>query len=250
MNSWHRPIPFGRLILVHRQIWRAQRGVVAVCLLALVAGLLSVAGVMATLSGTVTAATVGTRFAGFPVLMFTLLWTAAGAIAAAAPFKSGWAAVVLTVAPRRGRWLAACLASFLLLTVAVAALFAVSAAVLTAAVLAAKGHRLAPVAGIARPTAVLLLTSVAEAGIGFLLGAATRSVTGSIIIGYVVAPALPMARIGSADLGRWLDLNGALTALSSAHAGGLALLSAMTAVALWVGVPTLVAWSRLRSSLT
>jgi hypothetical protein len=132
--------------------------------------------------------------------------------------------------------------SFLLLTVAVTALFAVSAAVLSAAVLVAKGHGLAPVAGIARPMGVLLLMSVVEAGIGFLLGAATRSVTASIIIGYVVAPALPMARIGSADLGRWLDLNGALTSLSSAHA--------VTAVALWIGAPALVAWSRLRTSLT
>jgi hypothetical protein len=247
IHDYRRPVPFGRLILVHTQIWRAQKGVVAGCLLALAVGLLSVAGSMATLSGTVTAAAVSARFGGLPMVAFSLLWTAVGAIAAAAPFKSGWATVLLTVAPRRGRWLAACLASFLILTAAVAALFVALAIVATVVVLASKGHQPALAVRIGRPAGATLVLVVVQAGIGFLLGAATRSVTASIIIGYVVAPALPMTRIGSVDLGRWLDLDGGLTTLSSGLGHGLP--PALTAVVLWVAVPALVAWSRLRSSV-
>jgi ABC-2 type transport system ATP-binding protein len=247
LQDHRRPVPFGRLILAHARIWRAQRGVVAGCLLALAAGLLSVAGSMATLSGTVTAAVVSTRFSGLPIVAFSLLWPAVGAIAGAAPVKSGWAAVLLTVAPRRGRWLAACLVSFLLLAAAVTALFTALAVVVTVAVLAAKGQHPAMAVGIGRPVVATLVLVVIQAGIGFLLGAATRSVTASIIIGYVVAPALPMATIGSVDLGRWLDLDGALTALSSGS--GHALPPALTAALLWVAVPALVAWSRLRTSV-
>jgi hypothetical protein len=248
-SRYRRPVPFGRLIRVHRRIWRAQKGVVAGALVALLAGLLGVAATMATLSGPVTIAAVAARFAGFPTVGFSLLWLAVGAVAAAAPFKSGWAVVVLSVAPVRGRWLAACFVSFVLLTTAVTALFAALAFVVTVVVLAAKGHDAGAAVGIGRSAGPVLALVMVQAGVGFLLGAATRSVTASIIIGYVVAPILPLARIGSVDLGRWLDLDGGLTALSSAHPSGLALLSALTAVALWVSVPTLVAWSRLRSSL-
>jgi hypothetical protein len=240
-------VPFGRLILIHARIWRAQKGVVAGCLLTFVAGLVGVVASTATLPGTVTAAAVGTRF-GFPVAAFSLFWLAVGAVAAAAPFKSGWATVVLSVAPRRGRWLAACLASFLLLTAAVTAVFIGLAFVVAAAVLAVKGHDPALALAIGRPAAGLLAAVVFNGGIGFLLGAATRSVTASIIIGYVVAPTAPLAKIGSIDLGRWLDFNGALDGLA-AHPDGNALLPAVTAVALWVAVPALVAWSRLRSSV-
>ena len=247
VQDHRRPVPFGRLILVHARIWRAQNGVVAGCLLALAVGVLSVAGSMATLSGTVTAAAVSTRFGGLPIVAFSLLWSAVGAIAGAAPFRSGWAAVLLTVAPRRGRWLAACLASFLLLTAAVTVLFTALAFVVTVVVLAAKGHNPAPAVSIGRSAGAALVIVVIQAGIGFLLGAATRSVTASIIIGYVVSPTLPLARIGSVDLGRWLDLDGALTTLSSGP--GHALPAALTAVVLWVAVPALAAWSRLRSSV-
>jgi len=201
---------------------------------------------MATLSGTVGSAVVSTRFSGLPIAAFALLWPAVGAIAAAAPFKSGWATVLLTVAPRRGRWLGACLVSFLLLTVAVTALFLALAVVVTVVVLAAKGQNPALAVTIGRSAAATLVLVVVQAGIGFLLGAATRSVTASIIIGYVAAPILPAARIGSVDLGRWLDLNGALTSLSGS---GHALAPALTAVLLWVAAPALVAWSRLRSSV-
>jgi len=247
IEDYRRPVPFGRLILVHAQIWRAQKGVVAGCLLALAVGLLSVVASMATLSGTVTADVVRTRFSGLAIAAFSLLWLAVGAIAAAAPFKSGWATVLLTVAPRRGRWLAACLVSFLLLTAAVTALFTALAVVVTVAVLAARGHNPALAGNIGRPAGATLVLVLIQAGIGFLLGAATRSVTASIIIGYVVAPTLPMAKIGSVDLGRWLDLDGALTSVSSGPGHPLA--PALTAGLLWVAVPAVVAWSRLRSSV-
>jgi len=250
-SRWYRsPVPFGQLILVQLRIWRAQRGVVAGCLLALVAGLAGVVATTATLSGTVTAATISTRFTGFPLTTFSLVWLAVGAVAAAAPFKSGWATVVLTVAPRRGRWLAACLVSFLLLTVAVTALFAVLAVAVTAAALAVKGHDPALALAIGRPARLLLALVVVQAGVGFLLGAATRSVTASIIIGYVVAPTVPQfAKVGSVELGPWLDLNGALDTLTSAHADAHAVLPALTATVLWILAPALVAWSRLRSSV-
>jgi len=246
-RRYRHPVSFGRLVLIHLQIWRAQKGVVAGCLLAFAAGLVAVGATMARLSGPVTGAAVGSRFTGLPFAVFSLLWLAVGAIAAAAPIKSGWAAVVLTVAPRRGRWLAACLVSFLLLAVAVTALFAVLAVAVTVAVLAANGQDPAPALAIGRPAGLMLLLVAIQAGVGFLLGAATRSVTASIIIGYVLAPALPAAKFGSVDLGRWLDLNGALSTISAGHPDGYALLSVLSAMALWVVVPALVAWSRLRS---
>ena len=246
---YRRPVPFARLILVHLRIWRAQKGVVAGCVLALVAGLVGVVATMASLSGAVTAGVVSTRFTGFPLTAFSLVWLAVGAVAAAAPFKSGWALVLLSVAPRRGRWLTACAASFLLLTVAVTALFAVLAVVLSAAVLAAKGHDPALALAIGRPAVLLLVVVVLQASVGFLLGAATRSVTAAIIIGYVVAPAASAAKVGSVDLGRYLDLNGALSAISAGQADGHALLSVLSAIVLWIAVPALVAWSRLRSSV-
>jgi hypothetical protein len=246
---YRRPVPFGQLILVHLRIWRAQKGVVAGCLLALAAGLVGVAASMMTLPGTVTADAISTRFTGFSLTAFSLVWLAVGAIAAAAPFKSGWATVVLSVAPRRGRWLAACLVSFLLVTVTVTAAFAALAVLVTAVALAAKGHDPALAFALARPAGLLLAMVVLQAGIGFLLGAATRSVTAAIIIGYVVVPTAPQfAKIGSVDLGRWLNFNGALETLA-AHTDGNALLPAVTALALWVAVPALVAWSRLRSSV-
>lgn len=247
VQDYRRPMPFGRLVGVHARIWRAQRGVVAGCLLALAAGTLAAAGSLATLSGTVTAAVVGARFGGFPLVAFSLPWLAVGAIAAAAPFKSGWATVVLAVVPRRLRWLAACLLSFLLLTAAVAAVFIVLAFVVSVVVLAVKGHTPALAVGIGRPMGAAFLGVVLQAGVGFLIGAATRSITASIIIGYVVAPALPVVRIGSVDLGHWLDLDNALTTLSSGSGHGLP--AAVTALLVWVAVPALVAWSRLRSSV-
>jgi hypothetical protein len=248
-SSYRSPVPFGTLVRVHARIWRAQRGVVGGSLLAFAAGLLSVVGIVALLPATVTAASVATRFTGFPIVAYSLVWLAVGAVAGAAPFKSGWAMVVLTVAPRRGRWLAACLVSFLLVAGAVTVLFGALSVLLTAIVLAAKGHSPSLVAGMIRPALLTGVLVLIQAGVGFLLGAASRSVTASIIIGYVVAPILPAARIGSVDLGRWLDLNGALTTASSAHPGGQALAAAVTAIVLWVAVPTLIAWSRLRRSV-
>jgi hypothetical protein len=176
------------------------------------------------------------------------LWLAVGAVAGAAPFKSRWSTVVLAVAPRRGRWLAAVLVSFLLVAAAVTALFVVLAVAVTTAVMVAKGHDPAVVLGVARPAGFLVGLVVIQAGIGFLLGAATRSVAASIIMGYVLAPAVPLLRIGSVELGRWLDVNGALGAIATGTTDGNPLPPMVSAVVLWVAVPALVAGSRLRSS--
>jgi len=243
------PLPFGTLLRAHLRIWRAQRGVLIGGLVAMGAGVIGLIAATASLTGRVTAADVATHFGGFPVLAFSLIWLAVGGIAGASPFKSGWAPVVLTVAPRRGRWLTACLTSFLLLTLAVAVAFDLLAALVTAVVLATKGQGLGPVSGLVKPALAIVLLVLIQAGVGFLLGAASRSVTAAIIIGYVVAPIIPAAKIGSVDLGRWLDLEGALTAVSSGHPSGGALAAAMTAILLWIGGPAVIAWSRLRKSI-
>ncbi|MEV6924765.1 hypothetical protein AB0M46_09670 [Dactylosporangium sp. NPDC051485] len=248
MRWYLQPVPFGRLILVHLRIWRAQRAVVAGSLLALAAGLASVTAATAHTSGTPTAAT-AESFLAFASVAFSLLWLAIGALAACAPFKTRWALVVLTVAPRRARWLAACLASFLLIVTAVTALFAVLSIALVMIVLTVQGHSPAAAFGVARPAGVLLLPVLIQAMIGFALGAATRSVAASIIVGYVLAPLAPMIKIGSAGIGRWLDLTGSVTAISSGAATGAALLPAVTAVLFWVILPSLVAWFRLRSPI-
>jgi hypothetical protein len=242
---YRRPVPFTALIKVHATIWRAQRGVVYGALVPLVLGLLSVTATMASLPDRVDAAAVSTRFGSFPTIVYSLIWLAVGAIAGAAPFKSGWASVVLTVAPRRGRWLAACLASFLLLTVAVTVLFAALAIVTTGVALTAKGHDPGLALSLGRTALMLTVLVVTQSAVGFLLGAAGRSVTAAIVLGYVVAPAVALARIGSVDLGRWLDLNGALTAITTGHVTA----PSLAAIVLWIVVPALIAWSRLRSSV-
>jgi hypothetical protein len=244
-----RPVPFGRLVDVHLRIWRAQRGIVVGLLLILTAGLLSTAGMLASMDGRPTGATLAARLGGVPVVAFTLLWLAVGAVAGAAPFKSRWSVVVLAVAPRRGRWLAACLVSFLLAAAAVTGAFLVSAAVVTAAVLAAKGHDPGLVLDLGRPARSVLVLSGAQALLGFLLGAATRSVAASIIVGYVIAPVLPLLRAGSVALGRWLDINSATGALAVGDAPGRSVLPIVVALLVWVSVPALIAWARLRSSV-
>jgi hypothetical protein len=248
-HGYRRPVPVSRLVRVHLRIWRAQRGVVIGLLLILVTGLVSVTGTMATLSGAVTTATVTARFSGFPVVAFSLLWMAVGAVAAAAPFRSRWATVVLAVAPRRGRWLIACLLSFLLVAAAVTVVFLVVALAVTTSVVVAKGYDPSVVLGLGRPAGMLVALVVIQAGIGFLLGAATRSVAASIIIGYVLAPLVPLLKVASVDAGRWLDINGVLAAVTELSTDGHPVLPMLSAAAVWVAVPTLVAWSRLRSSV-
>ncbi|MEV8517852.1 hypothetical protein [Dactylosporangium sp. NPDC051484] len=217
-------------------------------LLALAAGLAGVIAATARISGTPTAADANS-FLTFPSIAFSVLWLAIGALAACAPFKARWALVVLTVAPRRARWLAACLASFLLIVTAVTALFAVLSIAVAAIALTVKGHSPAAALGVARPAGVLLLPVLIQAVVGFALGAATRSVAASIIVGYVLAPLAPMIKIGSAGVGRWLDLTGSVAAISSGAATDRTLLPAVTSVLFWVILPSLIAWFRLRSPI-
>jgi hypothetical protein len=243
MTGYLTPVPVRRLLRVHLRIWRVQRGVVVGTGLALTVGLAGVLLGIALTHGPVSAAGIGQRFVG-GTSGYQTLWLMIGAVAAAAPYRSRWAALVLVSAPRRLRWLAAALASMLLWAVGATLLLAGVSLLAAAATLAL--HRQSPVAalGIVLHLAPVTAATVLTVTVGFLLGAAFRGVAAPLVIGYALAPAIPLLSVRSVHLGRWLDLGGATGSLAAGRAG----LSTVTALCLWVIAPALVAIWRLRRS--
>jgi hypothetical protein len=247
-QEWYRrPVPFGRLLRVQLGIWRTQRSVLAGSALILVVAVLTAAVAMGSLSGEVTVDAVRKAFTPAYVA-YGLLWLAMGAIAGAAPFGSRWSLLVLMVAPRRGRWLGACVLSFLVWVVATTLLFVVLVLAATAAILAVRGHNPATALGLLALAGPMGFAVTLKALVGFLVGAATRSVTAAIIIGYVVASAAPALNLTKARLAEWVDLNAAVEVLSGAS-DGRGLLPAVTAMCVWIAVPALAAFARLRATI-
>jgi hypothetical protein len=240
-----RPVPVGRLLRVHLTIWRAHRGVVVGTLLVLAVGL---AGVLIGLSGhrdAYTTAGFGRQFIS-STAAYAALWLAVGAVAGAAPFRNRWAALVLVVAPRRLRWLSASFASVIGWALGATVLLGVSASVLAAGVLAARGQDPAAAAGALTYFVPVVAATLLHAGVGFLLGAAARGVTVPLVLGYVVAPATPLLSTLGVPGDRWIDLDGAVAAAAGRFSPPVA-----AALCLWVSVPALIAsWRLRRSSLS
>ncbi len=238
------PVPLRRLLRVHLDIWRAQRGVVVGTILALVVGLASTVFGVVMLTGTVTAGSLGRQFVA-STEVYTLVWLAIGAVAAAAPFRSRWAAMVLVVAPRRLRWLVACFGSVLVWALGTTAVFGLLAWAAATSALALDDRSIAPGMGVPTHFWQVAVGVAVNVTVGFLLGAAARGAMVALILGYVVAPATPLLAVRSVDLGRWLDLGAATEMLAGAKPAGPPLI---TAVCVWVVVPALVAVWRLRRS--
>jgi hypothetical protein len=126
-----RPVDHRRLIAVHLRIWLSSRAVRSSAAVAFLLGVLTVAVVLATHHGQFTAGSMRDRF-GTAEAAFELLWPIIGAAAASSAFSTRWAAVVLVVAPRRGRWLIDGLAALLLVAAATALAFVAAAGLVTA----------------------------------------------------------------------------------------------------------------------
>ncbi|GIJ47971.1 hypothetical protein Val02_48570 [Virgisporangium aliadipatigenens] len=240
---WLRPVPFTRLAGVQLRIWRAHRFVAVAAVLSVAAGAGAAALGVGLPGGRLTGGVVAERFA-LAEALYGLFWPVIGAVGAASAFTGGWAVLVLGVAPRRGRWLLAASATFLLVAaVATAAFVALGwlAVVLAGAGADAAGavpRRFLPVLGV----------TLLRAAAGFLLGAALRNVAVALVLLYVVRWALPLLVVRSVDIGVWLDLDTATAALATGDAGRHHGLPVVTALLLWIVVPAATAWARLRSS--
>ena len=214
-------VSMGRLLRAQLRIWLAQRGLLVGIVLALTVGL-ATAGLGSAVAGDFDT-TVPTR-------IYAAAWLALGSLAGAAPFRSRWAAVVLVVAPRRLRWLAACFGSVLAIALASTVIYGVLAA--GAAVLT---HLWQPLAGV-----------VLNVSVGFFLGAATRATAVALTIGFVAVPAISAFAVGPLDVGRWLNLQAVADVFVTARLdGGLPILTALCA---WLLAPALITVWRLQHS--
>ncbi len=236
------PVPFGRLVRVQVGIWRVQRGVLGGTLVAVLAGLAGVLFAFAMQDAVTSRAAAGSVFAGASSV-YTLCWLAVGIVAGASPYRSGWAALVLVMAPRRLRWLAASGVSLVLWTVAATIAFGVLSTVMAAGVLAVRGVDPGSALGVVTDLGPVFAAAVLRAGVGFALGAAMRNVTAPLVLGFAVAPALPLLSLGRSQVGRWTDVGGAIDALAAGRPGW----AAAAALTLWLVLPAVVAALRLRS---
>jgi hypothetical protein len=234
------PVPMTRLLRAHLRIWRAQPGVLLGTGLALAAGL---AGLLLGMSRTGDAVAFGQRFAA-STSGYSAFFLVIGVIAGAAPFRSRWAAVVLVVAPRRLRWLAASFASVIVWTLGTTMLLA--AVCLAAGTVALTLHGSSPSAALGVLTHVgpVVGTTLFNVTVGFVLGAAVRGITVPLILAFVVAPGIQLLSFWDRRLGRWIDLDATMEALLAGRVG----LPTATALCLWVIAPALVAVWRLRGS--
>jgi hypothetical protein len=243
MTGYLAPVPLRRLLRVHLRIWRVQRGVLIGTVLAMTVGLAGVLlGIWLT-HGPVTTTGLGQRFVAASG-GYTVLWLAVGAVAAAAPYRSRWAALVLVIAPRRLRWLAASYASMIVWALGATVGLGGLSVIAAAGALALNGQRPVAALGIILHLGSVTAATLLNVTVGFLLGSVFQGVTGPLLIGYVLAPAAPLLSVRSVHLGRWLDLGAATEALAAGRFG----LSTMTALCLWVIAPAMVAIWRVQRS--
>jgi hypothetical protein len=231
------PMPFTRLLRVQLRAWRGQRGIVWLTGISLLLGLVVGAfGVNSIESPT--AAAVEQRFRG--AIGFDLLWLAIGVVAGAAPFRSGWAAMILSVAPRRLRWLAASYVSAIGWAVGTTLVFGLLSCAV--AVLLAGGAGVGVLAALPS-IAVRVLLGVT---IGFALGSAVRSVALPLMAGFFVTSLVPMLDGPSKGVSRLLDINAATEATTGAQAAPHGIGPVIAALVLWTVVPALIAGMRLQ----
>lgn len=243
MIPYLEPVPLRRLVPSHLRLWRAQRGVLVGSALALAAGLTGVLFAVVTGHGRFTVDTLGTRFVS-STAAYTLLSLAIGAAAGAAPYRARWLTLVLVVAPRRLRWFAGAYLSVLLWSLAATAALVVLSLAAATAGLASTGHSVLPAVGILTHLVPVVVTSLLNVTVGYLLGAAARGVAVPLLAGYVLAPATALLHLNGVDLGRWIDPG----AMTDALAGGRFGPTVATALCLWVVAPALVAVGRLHRS--
>jgi hypothetical protein len=242
-DRWLVGVPFSRLLRIHLRIWLEQRSMTAGTALTMAIGLLVTGIAVTALSAPVTTAAVAHRFASSAQL-YVMAWLAIGTFAGAAPFRSRWAAMVLALAPRRTRWLAACYGSVLAWALAATAAFTVLAGIVTAVSLAHSGRPVWAALGTVTSAWQLAIAVSVDVTVGFCLGAATRGTALTLLTCYV---ALPLSVVWWGKAGPWIDLDAARNVISH-----LAITSnpapVISALCLWVAGPAVLAAVRLRRS--
>jgi hypothetical protein len=240
LDRRRRPMPFSRLLQVQLRAWRGQRGMVWCSGIAIVLGVgIALFGVNS-IDGTATAALVRDKFGIAPG--FTMLWLAIGVVAGSAPFRSGWAGMVLCVAPRRLRWLAASYASVLGWAAGTLIVFGALSVAATALL---TGGAAVGVLGALPSVAVKVLVDVT---IGFALGSVFRSVALPLMAGYFLTSLVPLLDGPSKGVSRLFDINAATQAAAGAAAAPHGIGPVIAALVLWTVVPVVVAAIRLQRS--
>ena len=243
-GRWLAGVPFSRLFRVQLRIWLGQRSMTVGTALTLAAGLLTTMIASSTMAAPVTIAAFANRFA-FSAQLYVLAWLAIGAFAGAAPFRSGWAAMILALAPRRTRWLAVCYGSVLAWALAATAVFAVLAGSVAAVSFACNGRPLGAALGTVTSLWQLAIAVSVDVTVGFCLGAATRGTALTLLTCYV---ALPLTVVWWGEAGPWIDLDAARNAISHLAAMPHGPAPVIGTLCLWLAGPAVFAALRLRRS--
>ncbi|HEV8569572.1 MAG TPA: hypothetical protein VGQ92_21245 [Actinoplanes sp.] len=241
------PMPFTRLLRVQLRAWRGQRGMVWLTGLAVLVGVVAVMFGVSSLDENPAASLVEEKF-GAASVGFTLLWLAVGVLAGAAPFRSGWAGMVLSVAPRRLRWLAASYVSMIVWAAGTTLVFGTLGwAAVTAFLAGGSGSSGAGLGVLGAMPAVAVKVLIA-ATVGFALGSAARSVAIPLMAGYVATSFIPFLDRPTKGLSRLIDLDSATEAAAGVHAAPHGIGPVVAALVLWAVVPAAIAAARLQRS--
>lgn len=239
-------IPFTRLVRVQLRAWRGQRGLVWLTGIAMLLGLSVVLFRVNSMDENPTAALIEQKFRTGSIA-FTLLWLAIGAAAGAAPFRSGWAGMILSVAPRRPRWMAASYASIVGWAAGTILLYGALSWTLVTALLARDGDATAGVGvlGAIPNIAVIVLVSVT---VGFGLGTAARGVAIPLMIGYVGVTLIPALDGPSRGISRLIELDSAIVVAAGMAKAPHGVGPVIAALVVWTVVPAAIAVWQLQKS--
>jgi hypothetical protein len=241
MEPHVRPVPFLRLLQVQLRCLRTQRSLLWLTAIALVLGVgVVLFGLRNVGEAPVTAAAVASKVRPWGG-GYTLLWLAIAVLGGAAPFRSGFASLVLSMAPRRLRWLAASYASTVVWAVGATIVFGALTAAATAAVLAAGGHPVAASAGVLQALPAVAIKVLLSVTVGFALGAAFRGVAVPLMLGYVGATFIPLLDTAVRGLGRWIDLDAAVGTVAGLTETPTGIGPLTVALFTWIVVPALIA---------
>ncbi len=239
-------VPFTRLLRVQLRAWRGQRAIVWLTCLALTIGVgAALIGVL-TLDQRPTVALVRDTFRN--VTGYTMLWLAIGVVAGAVPFRSGWAGLILSIAPRRVRWLTASYLSVLGWAAASTTLFGALSVAAVTALLAGRGHGTRAAVGVLAAMPSTALRVLVGVTVGFALGSAFRSVAAPLMAAYVGASFIPLFDRPSKGASRLIDLQTATDVVAGVQPAPHGAGPVIAALVCWTAVPAAIAVLRLRGS--
>jgi hypothetical protein len=242
------PMPFMRLLRVQLRAWGGQRGIVWITAVALMVGLGAIVfgpGVPDKPDPTATDVETGVLAAS---IGFLLLWMAIGVLAGAAPFRSGWLGMILSVAPRRLRWLAASYVSIIAWAVAGTVMFGALGWAAVTALLVNNGDDPSAGTGVLTALPAIGIKILLDTTVGFALGSAVRGVAVPLMAGYVGAGMIPVLAGPSHGFSRLADLNAATDAVAGTRVPSSGIGPVIAALVLWMVLPAAIAATRLRRS--